>query len=1542
MSFALVSDFGLGNNGVRISLNFFDGIIEQSLLSALGSAELQLIFKSLLKRDETTKEKALLDLSDLLANVDQNKCLFEDECFALCWSQIYAKLLTNESRNIRILSHTITTDLIKLLGKKGGRYLKDFVPLLLSGTYEYDSAVSKVCLQKLMECFGNDPAKVRATWKIFQSQILKFIEEVIIVETPESLSDVRYVTKQDAELKYTRIATSAICVIDRLVKECPAALSSEDQTCMRILVSDDLWRLMSLKSIHDMKACGALLNLIGTLWDAGFLESSKEIIKLPSKRLLKSMGQLSPKNALGMSPLFPSILTQLSRLIQYKNGKILSLSKSSREIILNFLTLGAGNADASYYSLLLSFFKKNSENLNLDYKLDCLKIWQKGVEYECNRRGVPINCSLMLHELWKNYLTFLSLAPEGFRDEARAIGTKDILVTLGKKSLNIPDDTIRLFAASLDCDDVKKEIQKLMPTGCSESHKDRRYIDNIISIAFAKASEEPFLNEISQSMILSLQEHEFCHSHYGYSYFIRLIKARQSACKLEILPLLNLLSQHLTLQTFEGATKVFITFSRVFPCDPGNELGILDIFGRFIDSFLSLDIARGEKLSFLDQLDQTYLAPLMGHSQSLQTFENGLIVHFDFSDEALFKSQLINENNVLYLYKESMKASKLSELCHYCSIHKPELLEYLLLNSDIIVNALFISDENGEMIAKVLQLSKDNDEVAAKAGLAVSRHVRLSQAPLKGDILDFVRKQLEANTSFLDVLIPGDIHAKLDEVLPEMSYQMAMSCSLDLNVHLLQPSCKGIDWSMVQPAIREAQFLDTLLTGLPEYLNDDIVLYLTFISELASDFNYFSPEPLDEYQDFECVLFKVRKYDFEAHTIIRSLLSDHDTESRIMQLLTKTEGLSAVALLFNFRILKQMLVNAIDCAAPTVITADIEKYIMTTVRKNMSDAGGLMKVATFLAAVVRFNNCEPLSKIRNYLASELIGARGSELTTRVPIILILLNNMLKLDSNVVIDPSYFPIAPQRLNMILSEIGKWIESDLWYEDCCAVLRMALLEFFGALLTFSSLEVTSLIGPSFRILRDCVDIINVNEESYLSELKLRSVELFRRITAKKLNNHEKDQDTTEAADELFDNIFETLILRPDHDAESHFTYVFYKSLSSALHTVPKTKFLGYAEKLMEANAASDSLNLDQSRLIVSLLRQMILLKQQELLVEYELKNSSVGSEDVIDQQFQLPSLLLDKISHDMPKEYLEYENETQFLKYLWDCFLTFTYFEKISYNLRQNYIGQLRDQHLITKLFDFIADQLDLEDKSWAPSNSSSLLTYDISGLGFSSTKGTIVQECKFLLLHLLYVLFTTMGSLTSSWWLNLKDRNLQLKIEKFVTAHISPVLIQQELDNVGDKAKNLTDHDDSLSIRVNHVTNEIKAGYLVDEQKLEISLKLPSNYPLSNIEVHGISRVGINEQKWKSWILSAQRVIIGMNGSVMDSLELFTKNVNLHFSGFEECAICYSILHAVDRKLPTKVCPTCNNRFHGACLYKWFRSSGNNTCPLCRSEIPFRR
>ncbi|SCU94622.1 LANO_0E07404g1_1 [Lachancea nothofagi CBS 11611] len=1547
MSFGLSSDFGLGNNGVRISINFFDGIIEQSLLSALGSVDLQLIFKLLLKRDETTKDKALCDLQSLLDD-PESKYLFEDECFALCWSQIYAKLITSESRSIRITAHTITTRLIKLLGKKSARFLKDFVPFLLAGTYDFDASVGKACYKSILQCFGEDPAKVGALWKLFRVQILKFVTEVIVVENPGLLSDERYVSKQDSEFRYIRIATCAVCVLIRLIKENPEEISSKENTYQELLASEELWNLLSFKNVHNLKICEALLVLIGVLWDEGFLESTKDILKLVSKRLLKAVGHLSKKNVLNISPLFPQILSQLLRLTEYRDGKFLSWDKTARDKIKAFLSLGPGNSDSTYYGLLLCLYEKSNHALLFDYNMDWLKYWRNDLVYEKQRRGVPAKTQAMLIEFWNNYLKFISQAPNDFRDEAAMLATNDIFATLDEKPFSLFDGTIELFADTLSFEHLEKEIQELLPAGVNEKHKDARYIHNLFSASFQKKDNNPFLEKMSKLMVTSLREYHFQELHCGYDFFNRIIKSKDSQLQKEAITFLEVLSKYVTTELFNAPSQIFINFSHHVPLRGDDNAYILRVFGDLVERLIKLDVSQNTKLKIFDQIEDSYIEELAKSSESLQAFRADIVRNFDFSNDDLFKSKLMNEKSLLQLYEQALDQSKLEAFCLGCNAFQPKLYEHLLLNSDLLVHILFedYGTVTSELRLRVLQLAEEQDEIAFKVGRAALGHIEKSPDYLSSDVLNYLETLLQSNGKLIDILLPNNIYRKLEEAVPFVSYEMALSSTLGLNVHLLNTSNSNIALSSVQPLIRFGRFLDALMVKLPQYLDEKVVLFLTMISELASDFEYFGKLPSNEYKSFECVLFKDRQYDIDASTIFQSLIDPKSSSLKLLQLLTTTEDMSAVSVLFNCRILKKILANAIDCSSPSVIeNSGIEGFLLKTVRNKAVSDGELMIAATVLSSITRYNTCESLSKTRNYLASELIGTRDSDLIEKTPKIMILLNNMLQLETDSDVSDSFHAIAPQRLKMILNDIERWFGSDLWYEDSSSLLRLALLVFFRSLLEHpsSSVLATTIMGHCGRLVVDCSDVISIGEASYLTELKMCTINLYAQMTNKLATESlGLTIDSLKNGEALLHSVIETFLIAPDRQLANYQTFVFYRQLTKALSSSPPKAFTPYFGKLVENFTTSLDLNIDQVRLIISILRTAILVKQQELLIEFELNNHNKDLEEAELQRFQLPTSLLDSLENNAPLEYLEYENEDRFLKYLWSCYLVVSYFNDISYNLRQLYITQLKDRDLINKLFDFIADQLDLNDNTWVPADDDSVLNYNINGLGLSSTRETVLHESKKLLLHLLYLLFKNMGSITSSWWLNLKDRALQLKIEKFVTSHISPILIRQELEDVGRRVKKLTDQDASLTIKVNNISNEIKAGYLVDEQKLEISLKLPSNYPLNNIEVHGVSRVGINEQKWKTWILSAQRVIIGMNGSVMDSLELFTKNVNLHFSGFEECAICYSILHAVDRKLPTKVCPTCNNRFHGACLYKWFRSSGNNTCPLCRSEIPFRR
>jgi hypothetical protein len=121
----------------------------------------------------------------------------------------------------------------------------------------------------------------------------------------------------------------------------------------------------------------------------------------------------------------------------------------------------------------------------------------------------------------------------------------------------------------------------------------------------------------------------------------------------------------------------------------------------------------------------------------------------------------------------------------------------------------------------------------------------------------------------------------------------------------------------------------------------------------------------------------------------------------------------------------------------------------------------------------------------------------------------------------------------------------------------------------------------------------------------------------------------------------------------------------------------------------------------------------------------------------------------------------------------------------------------------------------------------------------------------------------------------------------------------------------------------------------DECTLEVVLRLPLAYPLKNVEVECTRNMGISADKWKRWQLQIITLLSMRDGSVVDAVCLWVRNLEKAFEGVEPCPICYSILQPKNMTLPQKECRTCHNKFHDVCVYKWFTTSGKDKCPLCQ-------
>ena len=100
----------------------------------------------------------------------------------------------------------------------------------------------------------------------------------------------------------------------------------------------------------------------------------------------------------------------------------------------------------------------------------------------------------------------------------------------------------------------------------------------------------------------------------------------------------------------------------------------------------------------------------------------------------------------------------------------------------------------------------------------------------------------------------------------------------------------------------------------------------------------------------------------------------------------------------------------------------------------------------------------------------------------------------------------------------------------------------------------------------------------------------------------------------------------------------------------------------------------------------------------------------------------------------------------------------------------------------------------------------------------------------------------------------------MNVTSFTSKHFSPILIANELAHLHEGGKEKL-NDQNMTIKVSSGgTNEVRALYEIDEQIMEISIRLPNEYPLQAVEVKDIRKVGVTDAQWRAWILAVQQTI----------------------------------------------------------------------------------
>lgn len=96
------------------------------------------------------------------------------------------------------------------------KYMPKVVGAWLGGLYDSDKLVARAAYDAYAKVFSSDE-KQRNLWKIYEQSILDYSKTALFEETPDTLSDERSTSLDDAQAKYSRVVGTTLLTITNAI-----------------------------------------------------------------------------------------------------------------------------------------------------------------------------------------------------------------------------------------------------------------------------------------------------------------------------------------------------------------------------------------------------------------------------------------------------------------------------------------------------------------------------------------------------------------------------------------------------------------------------------------------------------------------------------------------------------------------------------------------------------------------------------------------------------------------------------------------------------------------------------------------------------------------------------------------------------------------------------------------------------------------------------------------------------------------------------------------------------------------------------------------------------------------------------------------------------------------------------------------------------------------------------------------------------------------------------------------------------------------------
>ncbi|KAI8075925.1 uncharacterized protein B0P05DRAFT_579996 [Gilbertella persicaria] len=553
-------------------------------------------------------------------------------------------------------------------------------------------------------------------------------------------------------------------------------------------------------------------------------------------------------------------------------------------------------------------------------------------------------------------------------------------------------------------------------------------------------------------------------------------------------------------------------------------------------------------------------------------------------------------------------------------------------------------------------------------------------------------------------------------------------------------------------------------------------------------------------------------------------------------------------------------------------TKDVEKWL-PLIKADAKELNLLTKVAILNAFKGHLSGTEAYKHYQSELASRLSGISSWEQLDYVPeeegdikektnySVLVLLNtSSLKFGA--------FDIPRQRIMYLIQGIRPLLtnEDDEFSNDQQKARVQAQ---YANLLKHLAESVQDVVSGSHWdfFLQCCFKWMGYADTTQPEELLVvqNALDLLKTLYALAADNNEDIQDSLKEHASLLSKSLVQLMIKEEEylqqkkDQVGNKARLVYQTLLSELLENIPDKTLIDSDCFSHLNALIQTPNDVLQKRAYSLLQKYVAHRIQDLSVRLEFTEASEVKVDI--DEALLDVLLNPPDLSNWQLIGLEEQALHETLGYLLTWMLMFDHFTDITFKLKQEYTAQLKEKEAVSHLMAVLCKILSVgQQQGSKPFDLSpwSVIEYDIDG--FDAT-----LEMSFIILasHLYYRALTHIPSLVRLWWIDCKHRQLTIAIENYTEKHFSQQLINNEMELVNrpDIKTQLEDNEDNeFTVKTSKAANEVTATYRVDEQNMQIAIKLPSNFPLRQIDVEGVQKVGVNDKQWRGWMFAVTAVI----------------------------------------------------------------------------------